>query len=62
MCKDLEEELKVEWVKYQNNAHEDDKMSFIDYVSEIHTFRGHRVIVERNNIGMYKIIFKTVKN
>ena len=62
MCKDLEEELKVEWVKYQNNAHEDDKMSFIDYVSEIHTFKGHRVIVKRDRLGECKITFNTVKN
>tara|TARA_R100001480_G_scaffold133093_1_gene130262 strand:+ start:60 stop:242 length:183 start_codon:yes stop_codon:yes gene_type:complete len=56
--KELEQELRNEWRRWQGRVHEDDMMSFVDFAEEIGTFKGYAVELERNSWGDYKIKFK----
>ena len=55
--KELEKQLREEWVKYCERSHPEDEMSFIDYVYHQTTFKGHRVIVDESGFGDIKILF-----
>ena len=46
MNKKLELQLRAEYAKYQAKAHLEDRMSFIDYAQEIHSFQGYKVAVK----------------
>jgi hypothetical protein len=54
----LEGELRQEWVNWQNNAHEDDQMSFIDYAMNVGRFKGYIVDVVEDIFGDLEIVFK----
>ncbi len=49
--RELENQLREEWKKWQANAHPDDRMSFMDYVDEVGIFKNHRIIVNRDRYG-----------
>ena len=55
--KELENLLKEDWKKWNNRVHQDDQMSFIDYVDEIDEYKGHRVSLDRDRWGDYRILF-----
>lgn len=57
---ELEQGLREEWKNWQMNAHPDDRMSFIDYAGEVGTFKGHRVILERDRYGDVEIEFHPI--
>ena len=57
---ELEQGLREEWKQWQTNAHPDDRMSFIDYAGEVGTFKGHRVILERDRYGDVEIEFHPI--
>ena len=44
--KELESQLREDWKKWNNNAHPEDEMPFIDYVEEVDQYKGHRVKVD----------------
>tara|TARA_R100001463_G_scaffold45302_1_gene93511 strand:+ start:632 stop:814 length:183 start_codon:yes stop_codon:yes gene_type:complete len=56
--KELEQELRNEWRRWQGRVHEDDMMSFVDFAEEVGSFKGYTVELERNSWGDYKIRFK----
>ena len=47
----LHNELEKEWVNWNNKAHPEDQMSFIDYVEEIDTYKGYKIEIDRDNCG-----------
>lgn len=49
--KGLEIELRKEWEIWNNKAHQEDMMSFLDFVDEVDSFNGHTVKVE-DGFGM----------
>ena len=53
-AKILEQQLKKDWLNWQNKAHTDDQMSFIEFVSSITLYKGFKVKLKR---GEYKITF-----
>ncbi len=55
--RELESELKKEWVKWQNTSHPDDCMSFVDYCCNIGYFKGHTVTVDFDRYGDAEILF-----
>ena len=58
MKKELEKQLREEYNNYQSKAHQDDQMSFIDYVQGIGTFKGYKVQVKESFNLDYHITFK----
>ena len=54
--KELARELSAEWNKYQQSAHPEDAMSFIEYAYSIGIFKGHVVTVSESEFG-YNIEF-----
>ena len=54
--KELARELSAEWNKYQQSAHPEDAMSFIEYAYSIGRFKGHIVTVSESEFG-YNIEF-----
>jgi len=57
MKKELEKQLREEYNTYQSKAHPDDRMSFIDYVYGIGTFKGYKVKVKTSFDLDYQITF-----
>ena len=57
MKKELEKQLREEYNNYQSKAHQDDQMSFIDYVHGIGTFKGYKVNVKTSFSLDYQITF-----
>lgn len=55
--KELENQLKEDWKKWNNKVHQDDQMSFIDYVDEIDEYKGNSVSLERDRWGDFQILF-----
>ena len=55
--KELENQLKEDWKKWNSRVHQDDQMSFIDYVEEISEYKGHRVSLDRDHWGDFQILF-----
>ena len=43
--KELEQELRNEWRRWQGRVHEDDMMSFVDFAEEVGTFKGYTVVM-----------------
>ncbi len=58
----LENELKDEWREWNNKAHPEDQMSFVDFADEVRSFKDYTVKVERNCWGENKIWFTYNKN
>jgi hypothetical protein len=58
MKKGLEEQLREEYNNYQSKSHPEDRMSFIEYVQGIGTFKGYKVNVKELFGLDYKITFK----
>jgi hypothetical protein len=54
----LEGELRQEWVNWQNNANEDDQMSFIDYAMNVGYFKDYTIEVVTDRYGDYELLFK----
>ena len=57
IAKILEQQLRKDWLNWQNKAHTEDQISFIDFVSSITLYKGFKVKLKRNNWGEYKITF-----
>ena len=57
MKKELEKQLREEYNKYQSKVHPEDRMSFIDYVQGIGTFKGYEVNVKTSYNLDYQITF-----
>ena len=55
--KQLELELREDWNKWQSKAHPEDRMSFIDYVEELDTFKDYKIILNRDKWGDIEIDF-----
>jgi len=54
MKKKLEEELRIEFNKYNSKCHKEDMMSFIDYCYSIGTFKGYKIKVGFDDISFVK--------
>lgn len=57
MKKELEKQLREEYNKYQSKVHPEDRMSFIDYVQGLGTFKGYKVNVKESYNLDYQITF-----
>ena len=57
MKKELEKQLREEYNKYQSKVHPEDRMSFIDYVQGLGTFKGYKVNVKESYSLDYQITF-----
>ncbi len=54
---ELEAKLRDDWNKWQSKSHPEDRMSFIDYVEELDTFKGYKIILNRDKWGDIEIDF-----
>ena len=57
MKKELEKQLREEYSNYQSKVHPEDKMSFIDYVQGLGTFKGYKVNIKTSFSLDYHITF-----
>lgn len=57
MKKELEKQLREEYSNYQSKVHPEDRMSFIDYVQGLGTFKGYKVNVKESYNLDYQITF-----
>lgn len=57
MKKELEKQLREEYSNYQSKVHPEDRMSFIDYVQGLGTFKGYKVNIKESYNLDYQITF-----
>ena len=57
MKKELEKQLREEYSNYQSKVHPEDRMSFIDYVQGLGTFKGYKINVKESYNLDYQITF-----
>jgi hypothetical protein len=54
--KELENRLREEWNRWNSKSHEEDQMSFLEYLEEIGIYSGHKIYVDRDGYEC-KILF-----